>query len=102
MKYNRHYIDADEAKNDADAVRDIKEYCNEAMYEALLVETGKVAAIGTAAAFQDLNMAMGFCGIEGRPVHAWGRKYCLAAYRAWMHAGNVMTDEHGFRIKEPA
>lgn len=100
MSYNRHYIDPDRKVNDEHAIRDIREYCSTKMWELILVETGRVKQLGTAAAFQELNTALAFCGIVGYPVHALGRTYCLDAYRAWMHDGDkpIMTDDEGFRL----
>jgi hypothetical protein len=99
--YERHYniIPTREGK-DEQAIKDIKEYANEEMWDLILVESGKVEQIGTAAAFQELNRALAFCGIQGYPVHALGRKFCKTAYRAWMHDGKdpIMTDEAGFPL----
>lgn len=101
MGYNRSYkgYPSREAA-DAAAIGDIKEYCSEAMWETLLFEAGRAAERGTAEACKDMNIAMSFCGISGYPFHAFGRKYFLKAYRAWMHEDDAyVTDEQGFEIK---
>ena len=99
--YDRHYHEPDRKVNDQNAIKDIREYATEKMMDLILVEAGKAEERGTAEAFNQLNIALSFCGIQGYPVHALGRTYCKAAYRAWMHDGDkpIMTDEEGFPIK---
>lgn len=99
MHYERTYAHIQDRKaKDAKAIDDIREYCWPELWDALLVESGACRERGTAEAFQQLNIAMAFAGISGFPVHAWGRKHCLAAYRAWMADGKngVATDDQGF------
>lgn len=100
--YERRYNNAEREVNDANAIQDIREYANQKMWELILVEAGRCKEEGTAKAFNQLNIALSFCGIQGYPVHALGRTYCLEAYRNWMHDGKspVMTDEKGYPIKQ--
>lgn len=92
----------DSKESDVRAISDIKAYVGHASesWEILLVEAGKVEALGTNEAFNDLQLAMSFMGIGGYPVHAFGRKYCRTAYKAWMAAGNVKIDEDCFPVRE--
>lgn len=85
---------------DKKAVADAKVYLGDT-WAQLMYEMGRAAERGTAQAFQDINNALGFVGVQGYPVHALGRTYMLKAYREWMHGGDdpVMTDEKGFEIK---
>lgn len=102
--YNRYYNKPDRKQNDADAIEDARQYASKKMWDFILVEAGKVEAHGTAEAFQQLNFALGFCGIQGYPVQAIGRTFCKTAFRAWMHDGDdpVMTDEDGFALETEA
>ncbi len=83
---------------DERAIEDIKSYLTEEQWKVLLGEARKVK---TGDGFQQLNIAMSFAGINGMPVHAFGRRYCLVGYRAWMatpdsEGQSFETDEHGF------
>lgn len=93
----------DSKESDARAILDIKAYVGAASetWEILLVEAGKVETTGTNEAFNDLQLAMSFCGIQGYPVHAFGRKYCPKAYRAWMKVGDIELDDDGFPQSAP-
>ena len=86
--YTRNYAEfKTREEKDRQAILDIQEYVGRTSqaWEIILVECGKAEALGTAEAFQSINMALGmFVGVEGYPVHALGRKYCPTAYRAWM------------------
>lgn len=97
------YNGPDRKANDAKAIKDTRTYLGPKSWEALLFELGKVNQAGTAAAFQQISNVLGFiAGVQGYPVHAIGREYCLEAYRAWMHEGgeDFLTDEQGFLIRE--
>lgn len=101
--YNTSYKHlATREEKDAQAIKDIKEYATEKMWDLILVECGRAQERGTAGAFQSINFALNFVGIQGYPIHAVGRSYCLTAYRAWMHDGDkpVMTDDKGFPIED--
>jgi hypothetical protein len=101
MHTNISYKDLGRDEADAKAIADIEEYCGAKFYEVLLAETKVVEDIGTGEAFQQLNIAMAFAGIKGFPIHAWGRRKCLKAYRAWMADGEdgVETDEAGYTVE---
>lgn len=104
--YNRHYVAGSktEAELDADAIRDIKEYCNEKQWDLLVQASGQVLC--GEITIDQLNFCFGIAGIEGRPFHAFCRKYCLEQYREWMRQpdqkGPHYTDKDGFRVTDDA
>lgn len=81
------------ARADEKAIKDCRDYLGERFHilEQAIKEAGSVDG-----AF----MSCGFAGIRGYPAHALLRKYRLADYRDWMHAGDdaVMTDDAGFPV----
>lgn len=102
MKTTINYGNMSREEADTKAVDDTKFYLGVDGWAALMFEMGQAYAIGTAEAFQSINMSLAFCGVQGFPVHALGRKYMLPAYRAWMHSGKdpVMTDDKGYALPE--
>lgn len=99
MRRNIKYDGPDRKVNDDKALKDIKQYLGPKLYAVLLEESEKVEEYGTADAFQQLNYAMSFGGIEGYPVHAWGRRHTPKAYRKWMAEGGFQLDNDGFVLK---
>lgn len=88
---------------DAKAIDDIKEYLGRdkdgaERFQILLdcaneVNQGKMTV-------QQLNFTFGFAGIQGRPFHAFCRKYLLEKYKEWLRSPSggepVEPDEQGF------
>lgn len=100
MHYTMNYSEiSDRHERDAAAIADLQDYLG-AAWNKLLPELELVEADGTSAAFQRINVILGFCGASGYPIHALGRKYTPTAYRAWMADGGPAIDEEGFTIKE--
>lgn len=99
MTYTRHYAGMPPAQADAKAIADAKEYLGPKAWEALLYELGRANEYGLEG-WKDIMRALAFIGIQGLPVHALGRAYCLAGFREWMHSGDkpVMTDEKGYPL----
>jgi hypothetical protein len=100
MGYTRHYGKiADLAARDEAAISDTKDYLGEERFELL---SSALTACGSDKMVQDMNIAFSFAGVSGLPFHAMCRKYCLEAYREWMHSGDdgtALTDERGYRIE---
>ena len=100
MKTTISYADIeDRDQRDWAAIKDIKDYLSEKQWDVFCEEARDTH---TAQDFQKINFYMGFVGIEGFPVHAFGRRYCLEAYRAWMMSSEggdpILVDEQGFLI----
>ena len=89
MGYEINYGQA----KDARAIKDLLDYVGQDKFNRLCVLAGKGDV-------NVLNFGMSFAGVSGLPFHAFARKYCLEAYRAWMNDGAdpVMTDEQGFAL----
>ena len=96
MHTDIHYTSNDRAENDQRAIADLESYVgqNGVARLKLLAEAGSVV---------NLSLACAFAGITGYSFHAFARKYCLDAYRAWLLAGDsdgpIHTDVEGFIIK---
>lgn len=90
---------SDNLEQDEKAIADIREYCSQKQWDALMQLVGHPDTT-----VQHINFALGLAGISGRPFHAFCRKYLLDKYREWMANGDdaVQTDEHGFRLTEGA
>jgi hypothetical protein len=76
MGYQISYKDAENA--DDKAIEDLKDYLGPrrwAMIEGLSQEEGMT--------FEQINIALGFAGVQGTPVTAFGRKYMPESYRQW-------------------
>jgi hypothetical protein len=99
MKYEIPYVEGSREELDAKAINDIKEYLNDSKKWELLLECAKAVNEGTLSA-QQMNFTFGFAGIEGRPFHAFCRKYCLEKYKEWLASDTggkpVEFDEQGF------
>lgn len=90
-------------ERDEAALRDIQEYCSERQWGALM-EMARQVREGLLT-IDHIDRGMGIAGIGGYPFHAFCRKYCLEAYRTWMHTPDgdlraVQTDEQGFRLND--
>jgi hypothetical protein len=84
---------------DDKAIDDIKNYCHGSKAWEILREEADRAK--SAKDWKEIYIAMNLAGIEGYPAHAFGRRYCLTAYREWMHSKDeqpVTTDEQGFKL----
>lgn len=94
MARYKHYIESDRNEADALAIADIREYLSSKQWQVVreMAELGNIDMV---------NLGLGIAGVSGYPFHAFCRKYCLEAYRTWMHGGDdaVRTDEDGFTIK---
>ena len=89
-------------REDADkaAIQDIREWLSQEAMETLVHTAGRAT---DAQGFSAINFALSFAGVSGYPVHAFGRRYCLEAYRAWMaepdeEGVSYPTDEQGFKL----
>jgi parvulin-like peptidyl-prolyl isomerase len=74
------YDAEDPAVNDANALKDVKEYLGARRWK-IVKEAAKASA--TSKDVQNLNYAMAFAGITGFPFYAFCRKYCPKAYMEW-------------------
>lgn len=92
MKNTVRYEGSREAKDRA-AMRDLKAYLQSNQWDAIMTQI-------TRPDFQTVNILLSFTGVEGFPVHAFGRKYMLKQYRQWMLEGGIATDEYGYKIEE--
>lgn len=95
MSYEITYKDLPRWQADDKAIEDFKFFVGDKTFNILREEADK-------GNWRDINNSCGFIGVKGYPVHAFGRRYCLTAYREWMHEGDdaVMTDEQGFKLKD--
>lgn len=95
--YDISYANLPRHLADDKAIDDLKSYVGDKPFAVLLQEAD---TINTDKDWQSFNNMLGFIGVRGYPVHAFGRRYCLTAYREWMHSRNdpVPTDAHGFTI----
>lgn len=98
--YEISYVDMPPVIADEHALKDIQEYLTPKQWDAALELAAEVAAGRTE--FGAVRMGFTIVGVSGYPFHAFCRKYCLEAYREWMHAGPnaVMTDSQGFPLPE--
>ena len=91
-----HYTVSFAGKNDPDraALIETVRYLGQTRFK-LLVRLAK-----TAKAFRAVDFHLCFTGVQGYPNHAFGRRYCLDLYRAWMHEepNPVLTNEKGFPL----
>lgn len=97
--YDVSYKGLDRVTADKKAIKDIFLYVGDTEKMQVIIDLAK--ACRTAKEVQALNMSLAmFLGVSGYPFHALARKYCLAAYREWMHDGtdSVPTDEEGFSL----
>lgn len=99
MKTTIRYDQATAQERDEAAYADVVIWCNEDSLR-LLTELAELFDDG-AATIQHMFMGLEMAGIQGLPAHAFMRKHCLTAYRAWMASGDtpVATDEQGFPIE---
>lgn len=95
--YTISYAGLSKKEQDAKAIQDCKDYLGDRfaiLEEVLLDKEGHT--------LRGCEIAMGFAGISGLPVHALLRKYRLEEFRAWMAddtlQGSIQTDEDGFPI----
>lgn len=83
------------------ALDDLKEWLTDKNWQIFREEAEKVT---DAQGWITINNSFGFIGVQGYPVHAFGRRYCLIGYRDWMHSetdgGPIETDAQGFVIKD--
>lgn len=103
--YDISYKGMNRTEADAKAVQDIKDYCSEKQWNALLEYAHWVEVGHKDFSFKRLKFMMQmFVGIQGYPIFAFGRTYCLKAYRAYMaddsEGGPIETDEQGFSKEE--
>jgi hypothetical protein len=100
--YTMSYKGLSPVEADAKALADTRDYLGPKAWEALLFEVGRAngydAANGGHAGWAQILIALSFCGVQGYPVHAIGRCYCLEAYKDWMVSGDepVAVDAKGF------
>jgi hypothetical protein len=98
MGYEIHYSRiADRKERDAQALADMKDYLGDERFGLL---TGAAQMCRTAEDVQSVNIACSFAGVDGYPVTALFRKYCMEAYRLWCASSRggppVEIDEDGF------
>ena len=67
-------------RTDEEAIADIREWCSERQWEALL-RLAQAIELGESAP-STLDFAFGIVGISGFPVRAFARKYCPKALEA--------------------
>ena len=99
MAYEVNYADiGNRAARDDAAIADLRAYVSADAF-TFLVEYAEGATL--AEHIPPLRFALSTGGISGLPFHAFCRRYCLAAYRAWMHEGEdaIHTDEQGFPLQ---
>ena len=96
--YDISYKDMPRWQADDKAINDLQHYVGDKAFIALREEADKIT---DKKGWGDINHSLAFIGVRGYPVHAFGRRYCLAAYRDWMHSGDdaVATDDHGYQMK---
>lgn len=84
-------------ERDALALQDMHAWLTQPMWDELVRFAGEVKF---GKDFDFLYNLIGLVGVSGAPVGAFGRTFCLLAYREWMHTGEppVLTDEDGFVI----
>lgn len=97
--YLTRYNSPDRKANDIKAINDIMDYLSSKQW-TMMMEAVATRPVD----FAQINFFLAFTGIEGYPVHAFGRTYCIDAYRAWMLSDaqgvSIQTDEDGFPIVE--
>lgn len=71
MGYERHYTEGSEAELDAQALKDFREYVGEKAWAVALEERDKCTMMHH---LDQLNMAISFAGVVGRPVLAFFRQ----------------------------
>jgi hypothetical protein len=100
MRTERHYLEGTREEKDAEAIKDIKEYLSQEQWDAIMQGAGAVLQKAPGWDFQSINFMFGITGIDGFPVHAFGRRYCLEQYKQWMRSGDdaVPVDDQGFTI----
>lgn len=86
--YTMSYKGLSPVEADAKALADTRDYLGPKAWEALLFEVGRAngfdAAQGGHAGWDQILMALSFCGVQGYPVHAIGR--CNGGWPAWSTA----------------
>lgn len=93
--YTQSYAGLSRKEADDRAIEDAKDYLSDRQWQTVLAlcEGGSIGA---------LDFGLSIAGVRGYPFHAIARRYCLAAYREWMHSGDdaVLTDDEGFALPE--
>jgi hypothetical protein len=80
MSYDIDYKALPVAEADEKAIKDLREYISEKNWEIII----RALCNGELTRFQDINVAFGFAGVTGYPVHAFGRLYCPKMHQEWM------------------
>jgi hypothetical protein len=97
MHYNINYNGLTRYQADEKAIEDIREYLTVKQWDIIMQSVGQMNA-DKEKSFQAINFMLSFTGVQGYPVHAFGRRYCLKKYREWMASepDPIITDEEGF------
>lgn len=104
MSHEISYARMSPKEADEKAIADIREYLGPRAWAALLKEAEKANVYDVVNDGYDgwtqINHALAFCGVQGYPVHAFGRAYCLTSFKNWMRGGDdpVPVDEQGYPI----
>lgn len=100
--YDVRYDDpaVSQEEHDAKAVQDIKDYLGrDAVFEFLVTEAKKIEAGIGPESVRSLVFAFHMVDVQGRPVHAFCRKYCLTKFVEWRRSGpdgEPTTGDDGF------
>lgn len=68
-------------KTDDDAVADIRSWCSDKQWLALCELRDQVLA--EKISFKTIAIALSFVGVQGFPVHAFGRTFCPTQWQDW-------------------
>ncbi len=93
--YNVSYKDDTNENLDKKALADTLDYLGEDRMKIFVA-----MAEHEATTIEEMNFYFGFAGVQGRPVHAFFRKYMLAKYLAWMRSGDdaQIMDDQGYHV----